>query len=848
MKLLEDAFIQGNSKSIILAHISPSVYRTPETLRTLDLMKSVQQKCNKSRTFRKQDHDNRHHRSQFCGQMNQDQIVSMLQHEIHECDVNINGQTTGRSREISNQTNMSAAKVRDVLAREKSEEERRIREIQVQKDWLTRVLLNETKHREIEIVDELMTKWIQTRQKVLGSLPKIGLLAQNVNGHQNQDEERRRSIFPCLVHLHANAAVNISEFVVCYPVNEIETTCGSDGLEQDLVLFGIGALSRHCVFRYKDAPQRLEIIAHVHAHCSVNGEELLASIPYALNDGDRVILGASDVFQVHMSSFETTSLEEATWAHRWFDAIHEYCTGVSSSSSFALSNDDPSTTGAVHEQALINSNTMMNTLTKRVQSMVTLHERHAQELEDETEYDDQMTTTTIMLQHPSLLERVKKGRVLSNTMIQKELLHGLIQQRIDDRRVIQLMMHVKELNLFCLYRPTFEHLDFEIVPVVQTQILHSMDDPTLDPDELYSSVWIRQRDEIDFHQERMWSCEEFRLIFQLVSMMDNNHEEEEIYSRAYPETAAGQLVMTTNLPEEFFQSFHYRNPAQSETDQVIGVCHLRLNALNYLMSIEHERVPIISPLGTARGFLNLSIHPYLEQHEPGNPQKTFRRYVQENIDLEEEHLEDYLRQRIQIRVQLHSLEGLPESKSSNTMIQYRFLNHDNDSDNVDPQAQVFRTDRSHVRTTNPIFGQEFQHEFMIDDELIESIMTQVLEIEVYGNQSPLVISNRQPHQKNEGSSSSSSKNPHSSAKLVRRLQEQLLNEKQHGNEIERTMTKQHQEYKDRIEIQMKTLQEERDAFELKVTQLILEKEQLQNNQDRQLVVKSQNASNACCLQ
>ena len=164
--------------------------------------------------------------------------------------------------------------------------------------------------------------------------------------------------------------------------------------------------------------------------------------------------------------------------------------------------------------------------------------------------------------------------------------------------------------------------------------------------------------------------------------------------------------------------------SSDSSDQLLGKATIFLGALNYLLPVQ-DIIQIIDEMGNINGEIVLQIIPCLQDEDTGEDTgpATFTPYTQDNIDMEEEQLQDYMGRKLQLRVHLQGIRGLPHDRNSNVFMRYKFYVEDS----------YFSTPRSAVKSVHPLFNCTLRHNCVIQDDLILYIVNDHLEIEVFGS-------------------------------------------------------------------------------------------------------------------
>ena len=163
-------------------------------------------------------------------------------------------------------------------------------------------------------------------------------------------------------------------------------------------------------------------------------------------------------------------------------------------------------------------------------------------------------------------------------------------------------------------------------------------------------------------------------------------------------------------------------------DMLVGRCTLFLSALQYVLPIE-EYTPVINYAGKDQGELMVRIFPHLSATPPkGQVAKSSENPT--NVEDEEEdlpeNLSDLIGKRIYMTVFIDSMRGLPAAYSHGSYVKFNFY-HDDD---------VSKTSES-LKKMNPTYFFYKTFSQIVTDDFVKFCSTHALEFEVWARPPPL---------------------------------------------------------------------------------------------------------------
>ncbi|KAL3874645.1 hypothetical protein ACJMK2_037627, partial [Sinanodonta woodiana] len=252
--LLKDS-LGGNSKTIMIATISPSSLYYSETINTLRYAQRAKIIVNKPH-------------------INEDPNVSIIRQLRQEIDrlhkLLASAQEVGSLVSIQETGSQIAEKL----------QENEVMANQLTKSW--------------------MTKWSETHDLIMES-------DMSIRGLGNRSSSMGVLIDSQLPYLIGMGADILSTGVHMYHLKEGKTVIGNEEShkEPDIVLTGPNILNEHCIIEHRDGTVTLYPLAG--AHCTVQGVEVQK--PTKLTQGDIIVLGGTQIFRFNNPS-EAAKLRE----------------------------------------------------------------------------------------------------------------------------------------------------------------------------------------------------------------------------------------------------------------------------------------------------------------------------------------------------------------------------------------------------------------------------------------------------------------------------------------------------------------------------------------------------------
>ena len=145
-------------------------------------------------------------------------------------------------------------------------------------------------------------------------------------------------------------------------------------------------------------------------------------------------------------------------------------------------------------------------------------------------------------------------------------------------------------------------------------------------------------------------------------------------------------------------------------DEVIGVACVYLNSLYYLIDID-DAFPIVNFAGYTSGNVRVTVRGWIDKIE------TIPSYI--TVDREVT-LNDFINRTLIIRININSLQDIPEHLSTGTYITFKFFYH----------SKVYQTPRYCGKTTTPYIKGVIAIEQKITVDFIDSIKTGYIDMEV----------------------------------------------------------------------------------------------------------------------
>ncbi len=146
------------------------------------------------------------------------------------------------------------------------------------------------------------------------------------------------------------------------------------------------------------------------------------------------------------------------------------------------------------------------------------------------------------------------------------------------------------------------------------------------------------------------------------------------------------------------------------SDEVIGVSCVYLSSLYHLVDID-DSFPIINFAGYNSGCVKCSVRAWIDRIE------TIPSYI--TVD-KEVVLDDFIDRKMIIRININSLQDIPEHLSTGTYVTFKFFYH----------SKMYQTNRYCGKTTTPMIKGTIAIEQKITVDFIESIRTGYIDMEV----------------------------------------------------------------------------------------------------------------------
>jgi hypothetical protein len=165
-------------------------------------------------------------------------------------------------------------------------------------------------------------------------------------------------------------------------------------------------------------------------------------------------------------------------------------------------------------------------------------------------------------------------------------------------------------------------------------------------------------------------------------------------------------------------------------DMLVGRCTLFLTALQYVLPIE-EYTPVINYAGKDQGELMVRIFPHLSASPPkGQVAKSSENptVVEDEEEDLPENLSDLIGKRIYMTVFIDSMRGLPAAYSHGSYVKFNFY-HDDD---------VSKTSES-VKKMNPTYFFYKTFSQIVTDDFVKFCSTHALEFEVWAKPPPVEV-------------------------------------------------------------------------------------------------------------
>ena len=161
---------------------------------------------------------------------------------------------------------------------------------------------------------------------------------------------------------------------------------------------------------------------------------------------------------------------------------------------------------------------------------------------------------------------------------------------------------------------------------------------------------------------------------------------------------------------------------------LIGNAYIYLEALGNLLEVKNDTISIIDAKGLKNGIMHYSLIP-----------KYFEEKREQNL-LEYNTVNDLDSKRIQVILQIHSLNGLPSKLSGCVYCKYNW---------IDETVALFETEKTKSKTQNPEINYEYDHSLFLSRYVIDHLYESSLVIKVYGRFAEMQIEQK-PNQKADG--------------------------------------------------------------------------------------------------
>mmetsp|Transcript_40467 Transcript_40467/g.52098 ORF Transcript_40467/g.52098 Transcript_40467/m.52098 type:complete len:1141 (+) Transcript_40467:75-3497(+) len=158
------------------------------------------------------------------------------------------------------------------------------------------------------------------------------------------------------------------------------------------------------------------------------------------------------------------------------------------------------------------------------------------------------------------------------------------------------------------------------------------------------------------------------------------------------------------------------------TQKLVGVAYLYLNSINYLISV-NETVTVVNFKGDVVGEIDVEMVPMLESH---------LKALEDEMPIfqtEEANLRKLVGESLLLGIKVISARGLPRNLCSLAFTSFKFF----------LEGQPLRTGCCAARTTAPRWEQTMSLKLIVNDDLVNYVMNEVLEIELWAAPENLII-------------------------------------------------------------------------------------------------------------
>ncbi|EQC25225.1 hypothetical protein SDRG_16896 [Saprolegnia diclina VS20] len=449
-----------------------------------------------------------------------------------------------------------------------------------------------------------------------------------------------------------------------------------------IVLFGGGAMVRHCRFQMP-TPPNVELLPD-EGICLLNGADV--SERTTLRHGDALTLGRRNVFRVFIPRVHALEPLDLSHFYNRESVVRAYATTMDLGPGCAERH--------CHDA-----------LTRIVDRIVTIRAMHRDGMRSGDVPDSEaMDIHDIYLQKGAALDasamttemRLATIRRLSQSAIDEM---NILENRIATGYAMPLLDYVDEANV--MSKEVNEPLIVRAVPIIQHMVTHD-DEAPIDRAQLQTDLWIVFQNRERPRQRMIMRPQDF---FLRLALLRSYHSEVQL-----------------------LHSSKARNPfvVDDGVEELIGVAPVYMGRLAYYLDVD-EAVPIVNRTGSITGHLVVSVQPYVEEkvYDAVARREVVRytHFADMDIDKDNELATAVgMQTHVEFHVTVRGARGLPSALNSNVFVEYSFF------DDERPRA----TEPSPTKSSHPVIQETFVHRVLVTDKLVHYLLHGAVTFQVYG--------------------------------------------------------------------------------------------------------------------
>jgi hypothetical protein len=710
----------GNSKTIMIAAISPADLNFKETISTLVYADRAKQIKNKA----------------VVNEDPQEKLVRGMKEEIEQLRKMLAEQADTRRASV---VHTPAPVVNATMSKE--EQERTKQEWQANKDREMEEMRQEMEEK-LKAVKESEQSWEErlreAEEKAAAQIKQLKE-AGVAQGKEKEELKKKAKTIPHILNLNEDPLMN---GVVLYLLNEGQTLIGRKDAEekQDVELTGLSIEKEHAKVLNTGDGKVVIITNSQSAKVIINGERISDS--HSLTHNDRIVIGNNHIFRyVCPQEADPSNEEEEVRLYDYAFAMREMnekmMESLTAGERAARENAEREAKAMEAKMSSLQRNMELERARmlkekekqreiflqqqKQMEEDLAMREENllkaAQSEEERKQLEEEDATLRAKIKASKLeyerqkLEIEKRQTEMEEKMKQEiavtaEEKRQKERQRRDrqklDEQLISIIPKINEANAIAeeLMKPMAFSIKL-LAADMQSSPKRGSSRKKSVANILESNIGIN----VDFTDNRqpsvVWEIEKFDNRLYLMRDMYNSFAD--VYSRDLNALAGAYM------PEQD----PFWDPPEA---QLVGKALIYMDSLSFLLEIE-EGTPIIDFKGKQQGELTCEIVP-------------LKLGAKSLVDDYEEHeLEHYNGQFLEIEVRMVGAKGIPHMLSNNVFLRYQFYN-----------CRPMDVPPAEGKSMAPNFHFTDQLQIEVNDDFIEYVKNEAFEIEVWGSPDEVVYS------------------------------------------------------------------------------------------------------------